>query len=72
MPTSAIHCPLCNAQKVIGLGLVVFEQLPLVQYRCGGCDELFFLTDQRNHKLTQITDKRDKVLYENRNKSLDE
>jgi len=72
MPKSVIHCPLCDAQKVIGLGLVVFEQSALVQYRCGGCNELFFLTDQRNQKLTQISEQKVKSLDEGQNTPPDE
>ena len=71
MPKSAIHCPFCNAQKAIGLGLVVFEQSPLVQYRCGGCNELFFLTDQREQKLTQISEQKAQQLDESHNKLSD-
>lgn len=54
MPNSAIHCPLCNATKASGLGLVVYDQTALVQYRCRHCGELFFAGDRRDDELVQL------------------
>ncbi|MDB6060821.1 MAG: hypothetical protein JWM78_924 [Verrucomicrobiaceae bacterium] len=51
MKAAAIHCPRCNTSKVNGQGLVIYENSPLVQYRCRDCGELFFLPDQRTNEL---------------------
>lgn len=56
MSNSPIHCPLCNTKKVSGLGLVIYEQSALVEYRCRGCGELFFLADQRGQLPVQTSE----------------
>lgn len=59
--SNSIHCPLCNTKKVMGLGLVIYEQSALVQYKCCDCSELFFLPDQRGQLPTQIAEQSDQV-----------
>lgn len=53
MTKKTIYCPLCNAKKVHGLGLVIYESSALVEYRCRVCGELFFMPDQRERETVQ-------------------
>jgi hypothetical protein len=55
MSNSPVHCPLCNATKPAGLGLVVYDGSALVEYRCKQCGELFACADQRGQELVQLS-----------------
>ena len=57
--SNAIHCPLCNATKPAGLGLVVYEQSALLECRCRGCGEIFFASDRREEALVQLAKNND-------------
>jgi transposase-like protein len=51
-----IHCPLCNTKHVVGLGLVIYAQAALVEYRCRHCGEIFFRSDQRGQLAAQLSE----------------
>jgi hypothetical protein len=55
MSNSPVHCPLCNATKPAGLGLVVYDGSALVEFRCKQCGELFACADQREQELVQLS-----------------
>jgi len=54
MSNSPVHCPLCNATRPAGLGLVVYDGSALVEYRCKQCGELFACGDRREQELVQL------------------
>jgi DNA-directed RNA polymerase subunit RPC12/RpoP len=56
LSNNSIHCPLCNTKHVVGLGLVIYSQAALVEYRCRHCGEIFFRTDQRGQVPAQLSE----------------
>ena len=56
MSKTVIHCPLCDATTVAGLGALRREGVILVEFRCRQCGELFYVNDKRATGNGQQTD----------------
>lgn len=57
MTSNGTHCPFCNGTKVAGMGMVIFHNAALVQYRCLVCGERFFQPDKRSAEIETMREK---------------